>query len=145
MSMASTWKESLGLYRNFWNPWNLWYSQGSLEFDQHPKKWLLFRASRVSILFHIMISNSVASERWFAPLWIYLEEEKNCPWDKVSFHLWSISALANSPADHFSGRQRYHQCPDLDQTFSKGWGTSLLKLSKKSTFSARRKDKTYKC
>ena len=68
-----------------------------------------------------------------------------CLWDKVSFHLWSISALANSPADHFSRRQRYHQCPDLDQTFSKGWGTSLLKLSNKSTFSARRKDKTYKC
>ena len=47
------------------------------------------------------------------------------------------SALANSPLDHFSRRRRYHQCPDWDQTFSKGSFTSLLKLSNKSTFNVR--------
>ena len=60
----------------------------------------------------------------------------------TSLSICDPSALANSPTNHFSGRQRYHQCPDWDQTFSKGSFTSLLKLSMKSTFGAPVKDKT---
>ena len=78
-------------------------------------------------------SNSSYAARWFAPLlhfWYSVFEITSQP-------IWDPSALANSPFDHFSRRRRYHQCPDWDQTFSKGSFTSLLKLSNKSTFNVR--------